>query len=940
MSDALISWLRQSLPEEVAGLTEPFIARLENGEYQQLLESDEARQLLGHVEVPGFDNCQPGSWNDLIFLRLGHLTKDRPQSRWIYGCIGYATLLAFIQSNVTGPTLPFSSAKVVLPQNIGQDAAKTRDVRDKLVAGMGADGIAAYKLTPNVELLSLAECVLSHPSVLKAVAPARWAKMRALFMRQRLLSEVSSTLQDQIYDDLDVLDGVVSGDEGLRGARVEFLLERASIHIHHGLDKLARADLEKARVLRGFEYRLTGLMGRRTKFQVKDTSQLVVLAKSAEGEGSGDVATDGSANVVNGSTTENTTAAGPTKLDLNDDTLLESISFTDVPKDSKQDDTSFPPMLQDLDPSTQPKLDALDSTILLSFASSVKNTSPEDGLTREETLPYATRVLEGGSSNWQVYTQALLVRSRVEGYNSRTVERGLLQLQALVDQVIGDTSSSESPETDSAEATTTFLPRPKESESAPVSERLRYIFQLASPTRWELEAELASRWVSLGGLRSALEIYERLEMWAEAALCWAATEREDKARKIVRRLLFHATDGGPGSPEDNVGEDETWEGAARQPPPLDAPRLYCILGDFDSSVAMYEKAWEVSNHRYARAQRSLGRMRMSNRDFVKAADAYSKSLRANPLNGSSWFALGCALLELEQYEKAAEAFSRCVQLDETDAEAWSNFAAALLRIEPKEDSSKDAGAVAADDEEEVDAEPARKPKFDPQKGRQDALTALKRAASLKHDSYRIWENVLIVAASLSPPDYQTALSAQKRIIDLRGKIDGEKCLDKQILELLATHVISTSDRYDPEQPGLPRIFVKFIDTSVIPLITGSADLWQLVSKLALWRNKPSSALEAEEKAWRAVTSQPGWDLGEDEKSWNAVVEATVRLCDSYESLGPKERTEGMGAGEMVARDWRFKARTAVRGILGKGKSYWEGTEGWERLVETLEGLKG
>ncbi|KAF2771985.1 TPR-like protein [Teratosphaeria nubilosa] len=894
MADALILWLRQSLPEEVAGLTEPFIARLENGEYQQVLESEEARQLLGHVDVLDFEHSQPGSWNDLGFLRLGHLAKDRPRSRWIHCCIGYAALLAFIQSNVTGPTLPFSSAKVVLPQSLGQDVAQTREIRKKLVAEMSTDGIAAYKLTPNVELLSLAECVLSHPSVLKAVAPARWAKMRALFMRQRLLSEVSSTLQNQIYDDLDVLDEVLFADEGLRGARVEFLLERASIHLHHGLEKLARADLEKARLLRGFGHRLTGLMGKRTKFQVKDTSQLIVLAKSAECKETGDVATDGSTNGVNGSTNEIATAGGPTKLDLNDDTLLESISFTDVSKDQKQNEESLPPTLQELDPSNQPKLDALDSTILLSFASSIKNTSPEDGLTREETLPYATRVLEGGSSNWQVYTQALLVRTRVEAYNSRTVERGLLQLQALVDQVIGDTASFGSPQTGSAEAATTFLPRAKESESALVSERLRYIFQLASPTRWELEAELASRWVSLGGLRSALEIYERLEMWAEAALCWAATEREDKGRKIVRRLLFHTTDGGPGIQEDHVGEDETWEGAARQPPPLDAPRLYCILGDFDSSAKMYEKAWEVSNHRYARAQRSLGRMYISNRDFVKAADAYSKSLRANPLNGSSWFALGCALLELEQYEKAAEAFSRCVQLDETDAEAWSNFAAALLRIEPKEDSSEDAGAVAADDEE-VDVEPARKPNFDPQKSRQEALTALKRAASLKHDSYRIWENVLIVAASLSPPDYQTALSAQKRIIDLRGKTDGEKCLDKQILELLATHVISTSDRYDPEQPGLPRIFVKFIDSSVVPLITGSADLWQL---------------------------------------------ATVRLCDSYESLGPKERTEGMGAGEMVARDWRFKARTAVRGILGKGKSYWEGTEGWERLMETLEGLKG
>ena len=71
-----------------------------------------------------------------------------------------------------------------------------------------------------------------------------------------------------------------------------------------------------------------------------------------------------------------------------------------------------------------------------------------------------------------------------------------------------------------------------------------------------------------------------------------------------------------------------------------------------------------------------------------------------------------------------------------------------------------------------------------------------------------------------------------------------------------------------------------------------------------------------------------------------LVEATVRLCDSYESLGPRERTEGMGAGEPVAKDWKFKARSAIRGILGRGKASWEGTDGWEQLRTTMEQLKG
>ena len=955
MSDALLTYFRQSLPTELAALTEPYILKLERGEYRSLLQDQDAQALFGHHE----DSKNEGvrledfpSWNDYIFHRLGILLADRtrPEKQGVFFCIGYAALLAFLQSTVTGPPLPFGSSELLFLKHVAESQEQKRTIQQSLLESLYIDGIAAYKLTPNVELLCLADAIFTCPPILKNIEVARWAKMRTEFTHQRLLSENSATLQEIIYDDLGLLQDSIMGAGGSEGTGKEvvseFFLERAMIHTYYGLDKLARADLGKAKDVRGFEFALTGLLGKRTKFQQKDVSQLVVLAKSKDNNdtSNGQLWTehpDESADEDHRSTEHS--EARPAHVDLNDDTILESISFTSQARDSTRivEESSLPPSLSSLNPSEQPQLQPLDSAILLALASSITNTSPQDGLTREETLPYATRVLEGGSSNWQVYTQALLVRSRIEGYRSRTVERGLLQLQALVDQVIADTtaasSSSESDAND--EHSTSFLPRAKESEAAPAQDRLRYIFQLASPTRWDLESELAQRWIELGGLRSALEIYERLEMWAEAALCWAATEREDKARKVVRRQLFHKTDGGPDRPEEEVTDDETWSGPARDPPPLDAARLYCILGDIDQSPDMYEKAWEVSSQRYARAQRSLGRYYFAAREFVKAAEAYSKSLKANQLNHTSWFALGCALLELAQFEKAVEAFSRYVQLDENDAEAWSNLAAALLRKEPDDSSQLVDRAPSLDDEDSDTADlNGRDLQFSVERNKRDALKALKRAASLKSDSYRIWENVLIVSASLSPPDFTSMLSAQKRIIELRGPTDGEACIDVEILDLLVQHVISLNDKYDPEQPGLSRMTVKFIGQNVVPIITGSAELWRLVSRLALWRNKPSLALDGEEKAWRVVMSQPGWE-SESEERWNDVVEATVRLCDSYESLGRRERTEGMGAGDLVAKDWRFKARSAVRGILGRGKASWEGTSGWDRLRDVIEGQK-
>jgi tetratricopeptide (TPR) repeat protein len=797
-----------------------------------------------------------------------------------------------------------------------------------MIDSLALDGESVYKLIPNIELFCLAKEILCYDSITENVKSSRWGRLRVNFLHQRLLSEISPSLQSSIFNDIEWLETTLKSlesENNYTDILVSFLLEKATIQSHHGMHNEARQSIEEATQKRGFTFALTGILGKRTRFQQKDTSQLVVLAKSA--------------NVHNQTGSDNTNGPRepvskpmPRKLDLNDETLLESISFSTGPGRSVpdiQDEASLPQILKELDPENQPLLDPLDSIILLLVAASITNISPADGLTREETLPYALRVLDGGSSNWQVYTQALLMRSRIEGYKSRTVERGLLQLQALVDQVIADTST---PSKDSeVQQPSTFLPKPKAEESAPAAERLLYVYQLASPTRWELEAELAARWVNLGGLKTALEIYERLQMWPEVALCWAGISRDDKARQIIRRQLFNASNNADESLIDT--ETEKWMGDERNPAPTDATRLYCILGDIDQNPAWYEKALELSNHRSFRAQKSLGRYWYGKKDYVKASLAFSKAVKLRQLDHATWFALGCALLELNQFQKAAEVFSRTIQLDDGDAESWSNLAISLLSLDNDAKSNVDTETSRRPLADEAgDPQSNDKETIDPQRNRKDALNALKQAAKLKRDNYRIWENLLTVAASIDPPQYVDIVNAQQRIIELRGTIDGEKCVDENILENLINYVTRSPITTETQITGVSRMVCQLIDRSIIPLITSYARLWSIVAKLALWRNRPSTALDAEEKAWRIVTQQPGWEHS-TEMQWNKVVDATIRLTKAYRELGPRERTEGMGSnsGELVRKDWVFKSRTAVRGVLGRGKESWEDTEGWNKL---------
>ncbi|KKY15534.1 putative tpr domain-containing protein [Phaeomoniella chlamydospora] len=912
-----------------------------------------AQKVLGHhisldEDSPPFI---PG-----VISRIEFLLRN-PENVTPLTDIGNAALNAFLQSNITGPPLSFDSAEVILPSPYKISEPTVSELRKHLLESLSIDGEAVYELTPNIELFWFAKCLHNHDTIANTV-DGKKQRARTNFIHQKLLFEESDTLKRLIFADLKVVESTLFSSDISTNLKAEFLTDRAAIHTYYGLDGEARKDLASAARLRGFDFALTGLLGKRTKFQQYDLSQLVVLARSADSEANEDVP-----NVVSetGEIEESAKSQPkPENIALNDDTLLESISFQKANKTenfpSIMESSSLPLTLSSLDPENQPLLSPQDSVILLSIASSITNTSPADGLTREETLPYALRVLEGGSSNWQIYTQALLVRSRIEGFNSRTTERGLIQLQALVDQVTADTTASG---TGSSEAPTTFLPKPKTEESAPAEERLKYIFSLSTPFRWTLEAELASRWISLGGLRSALEIYERLQMWPEVALCLAATDQEKKAIDVVRKQLF-----------EGIGEED-FTGPELPTLPTDAPRLFCILGDLESEHAIqhYTRAWEVSKGHYARAQRSLARLYSKEKSYELAIEAYKKSLQANRTNASTWFSLGCVQLHLEDYPGAAESFTQMVRLDDSDAEGWSNLAVALLRMPTSAIPTTIITSTppASDEEEELQTQDASDQAAKQYHNRLSARLALERALTLKSTDVRLWDNYLTVLATLPPSltPWSRFIQAYIKLLTLRPS---EANIDISILTHIIKHVTSqpfhpsssstssSSGENIPSRVTVQSLLLTLLDKHITPLITTTPELWYLLSQVHRWRNRPSSALDTEEKAWRIILNRP--NAFATETDFNEVITGTKRLVQAYEELGPLPK-EGLGSmtatindkeagetqtieeatGPPVAKDWKFKARSAVRSVTSKGKENWADSPGMDELKEIGEGLK-
>ena len=869
---------------------------------------------------------------------------------------GLAAFNAFLQGNVTGPPLELGNLSSVQ----GDSAA----FMEQCLKSLDIDGVSVYQYIPHVDLFCLARMVFTvyFPRISDGnFVESKWMRVRINAFHQRLLSGISggrlsdsTMLQDVIESDLKELGAEIFTSESTYSteAKVQFLLEKAQIYIMQGLDVKAKDNVKLVKEVSGFNYALSGALGKRTKFQQTDISQLVVFAKSKDpAQASGnDISEASNYGTVSSRKTDGKQELKnvPNALKLNDDTLLEHINFTKTAFEMV-DNSALPPELAGMQPDDQPQLNPLDQITLLAEATIKDALSPLDHLNSEEILPYAVRVLSDKPTNWQIYTQALLVRSRIELHRSRTQERSVLQLQVIVDQIVADTSEDASPSPDGVPGIkiTHFLPRVKEAESAPVPERLKYIYQLNSPTRWEVETELAYAWSQAGSLISALEIFKRLRLWAEVALCYHSVNQEDKARQIVRRQLYYSSSGPemdkyPVDAPEVANED--WNGGMRSPPPPHAPRLWCILGDLDQDPNCWQRAWAISKKRYARAQRTLGDYYTRTGDLETAREAYVAATIVNRQNNDTWSRLGDIDLRVGNWDGAIIAFQQSIMIDETDAKTYSNLGSALLS---KHDELMSLQKVAAHPDIELPAAEddgvfvSSTRKETPKDILRQALMAFKKAASLAHDNWKIWDNVITIAGRMSPPAFPELLMGMRAVLRIRAPTLGEEAVDIDILRALVLEVTSRERDgaageegvYIAPRGSLTRAVIAMAETDIVPLITKRFELWNLVEKLAFFRRDYAVALSCAEKAWRMAMLGETWLQEVD--NWKGVVAATDNLVSAYENYGEMER---VGGGK-VEKGWRMKARSAIRGVMGKARDIWEETEEWDVLKKLLEGLK-
>ncbi|XP_056903588.1 tetratricopeptide repeat protein 27 isoform X3 [Takifugu flavidus] len=688
-----------------------------------------------------------------LYLTCGPCDDQRTRELVLL-VLAASCLHLFAQSNWTGPSVSIALCDLLPPAL----TAQTHTLDEALRSHLLLDGESVYTLVANPFLLLLARVILVKcSSRMLSLQLVPWWTLRYISLHQQILEDCSPQLHSLAQSSMDTVMKCEPGLSEHCTLATQFHLECSYISLMYYDYKLAKEHIRKAQELSGLDISMTGALGKRTHFQQKNLAQLVLRVERKEEQAK--VSQEDSPSYTPPSML-------PRDYRLNDDTVLDHISFAE-------------PGQYDL-----PDLRAEEQAVMLGVCTDFQKNNPVHRLTEEQLLAFTSCILSQPKF-WAVHVSALCLRTSLEKGSSRRAERGMMQLQAIVDHF--------------------------EDQRCPVTERLKVFYCSRVSPRWVIQKQLAGLLSDLGCISSALLTYEKLQLWEDVVICYERLGQHGKAEEVVRRELE---------------KKET-------------PSLYCLLGDILKDHQYYDRAWELSGRRSARAMRSKALLHLQNKELQQGVSCFQESLRINTIQLGVWFALGCAYLALEDYEGAARGFHRCVGLEPDNAEAWNNLSTAYIRLRMK----------------------------------QKAFHTLREALKCNFEHWQIWENYITVCTDIG--DFSEAVSAYHRLMDLR-----ENYKDVQILQILVGAVVEnlTDSHGEPAATMQPKM--KELLGRVGARHSSDAHVWQAYARL--YGDGHSSNPEDNEKALELLSKElrcrvraGGWEA--DPLLFKEVIQRALHL---------------------------------------------------------------
>lgn len=446
-----------------------------------------------------------------------------------------------------------------------------------------------------------------------------WWIFRCKVTHQRCLEDTSASLYSELEHIIAKLCNELQGQLKEK-PRLQILLclEIAQAYLIYGRVQKVEEYLLRARETAGLKLELTGIMGKRTKFQEQSLPQ---LALSSELD----------ANVERPSAEEshgNTQL--PPDLELQDDVRLNNIEYAEM--------------------INQPDLPSLEQILCLLTVQYIQKSQPKDDLMVEELQPYIVTILSQKNGAWSTRVAALLIRCKLEASHKRTVERAMLQCETLVNDK------------------TCTLP----------TTRLSYLFASGLAPAWTWRQQLADLYLSLGLVKAALEEYQKLQLWEDVIACYTLLQLRHKAAEIIQQqidikptvklycLLGDATD-------DVKWYEKAWNFSNHK-----SSRAQRHWGNYlfshkkyEECIPHYEKSVEI-NSIQEQIWLRLGFAALETEQWALSAKAYRRYTYLQPNTFEAWNNLAKVYVKQGDKKRAYRALMEALKFNYDNWKLWEN----------------------------------------------------------------------------------------------------------------------------------------------------------------------------------------------------------------------------------------------------------------------------
>jgi hypothetical protein len=506
-------------------------------------DDDEARQLRA------FAVLLVGASLLSLFVQMNY-TGPLLQTEDLVGLI--PSLARFAPRDADAPAAPAKTSELHEDEDAHDEPVTAATLARALLC---VDGEPVYVLAKWPSLILCARATLvaltrvldadasANGAAADALCTARWWCARAIVVHHELIVSQLCEGSDTLREAATALFAAacahprVAADGAPHLADVARATARATLWLERGLALQVASHAEDAsrcfdaaKLHAGLDCELTGITGRGTKFQKFDRAQLVLNTRSAlavydaatvaaaavataaaDDDGAAADDDDDDAPTIDGSVAaaalppapQQPSSAGRSNNRMREVTLESLDPYThmlDVPRVRPESDGAELGAKVDEDgyvPRAAMALLPVEQLLLLALSDATQYRGAVDGLVHEEMGAYVAHVLQQPALNWTVHSHSLLARSLVEFETTQRRERALMQLQILVDQQEKRLSA--------------FHSARDEAVAADAGQRLRYVYALSARPRWELQRILGRKYLQCGSLKSALDLFQRLQ---------------------------------------------------------------------------------------------------------------------------------------------------------------------------------------------------------------------------------------------------------------------------------------------------------------------------------------------------------------------------------------------------------------------------------------------